>query len=179
MSPLDGLRDEVERSRARLARASEELRRSVAADGDGAAQDVSDALDRLDALRSAIARDVDTLRGRTARTIAGGAGSPPREGGDAGAPGLGGIAAGIGVLGALAAGTAGRRRRRRRREADELQERARTIAEELRRSGTEPAPRRRTARRVLVVGSLVAVGAAVAVASRRRRDDADLWLPEG
>lgn len=179
MSPLDGLRDEVERSRSRLARASEELRRSVAADGEGPARDASDALGRLDALRTAIARDVDTLRGRASTTFAGSGGTPPNARVAAGATGLGGIAAGLGVLGALAAGASGRRRRRRRRETNDLQQRARVIAEELRRGEAEPPPRRRPTRTLLVVGALLGVGAAVAVTTRRRRDDEDLWLPEG
>lgn len=177
MSPPDGLRDEVERSRSRLARASEELRRSVAADGEGAARDASDALGRLDALRTAIARDVVTLRGRASNTFAASGGTPPNARVAAGATGFGGIAAGVGVLGTLAAGIAGRRRRRRA--ANDLQERARVIAEELRRSGAEPTPRRRPTRTLLVVGALVGLGAAVAVTTRRRRDDEDLWLPEG
>lgn len=182
MSALDGARDEVDRARSRLARANEELRRSVAADGTGPARDVADGLRRLDALRAAIGRDVDTLRHR-ASTAFTSDGTASRLGGTTatsgtGPSGLGGVAAGLGVLAATATALAGRRRSARRRDERELELQARTIAEELRRRPKGTPPRRRR-RGLLVLGALVGAGAAIAVTARRRSADEGLWLPEG
>jgi integrase len=180
LSALDAASGEVGRARARMAGAREELRRSVAADGDGPARDMADALRRLDALRAALARDVDTLRDRALGVLTAEGADPDGDGLARTRSGrdLGRIAAGLGLVGVAAAALGGRRRRTRRREDLTLEAQARRLAEELRRS-TPDAPRPHRGRGLLVLGGLVGAGAAIAVAMRRRDADEDLWLPEG